>query len=289
MKEVFGSTQPPVFDLNEELIKELAGQQVNQRLAIPGVQRKLSVGFSNNKQEKSRLTIVGFLGGEYIVKPPAKEYPYMVEIEDLTMNLAIIVGIVTAVHTLIPFKDEFAYLIKRFDRHKKNKLACEDLCQLSNKQTSQKYRGSSEKAGKTIAKYSSYPGDDCLRFFELILFSFVTGNADMHLKNFTLLTEDEIRLSPAYDLLSTRLLLSKHVDAEEVALPINGKKQNIKAKDFYVFAESLSINHKVIDNIIVNYFKKVKVMHDLIDMSFLSKALREQYKELIDERLKTFK
>jgi serine/threonine-protein kinase HipA len=114
------------------------------------------------------------------------------------------------------------------DRVGVHKLAMEDMCQLTDRMTEEKYRGSLEAVGKKILQHCSHPGLDALRFFEVNLFSFLTGNSDMHLKNFSLIRsqDGEIRFSPAYDLLPTVLLLPE--DTEESALTMHGCPATIK-------------------------------------------------------------
>jgi serine/threonine-protein kinase HipA len=104
----------------------------------------------------------------------------------------------------------------------------EDMCQLTERLTEDKYHGSYEQIGKAIQKYSASPGLDVENFFEIVLFSFLTGNADMHLKNFSLLEQPGLgmTLSPAYDLVNTALV--NPADDEELALNLNGRKKNIK-------------------------------------------------------------
>lgn len=291
LKKLFNSIDPIIVDFKENDIEKLAYEYVSQKMALPGVQKKLSltlVKSEENEYRFNRLTIVGYLGGEYILKPPAKEFPFMPEIEDLTMHLASIAKINVALHGLIKMSNgKLAYVTKRFDRVNKRKIAVEDFCQLSNKFTEDKYKSSSERVGQLIRYYSSVPGDDCLKFFELILFCFIVGNADMHLKNFSLITQDlnNIRLAPNYDLLSTRLLIPKHQDPEELALPLNGKKSNIKRKDFEAFGRNLQIPDKVIHNSISLMTENWDNWKKMIDNSFLNNELRNQFQELIQERI----
>jgi len=283
-KKFFGSQIPPLVDLDMKKIKELAVESLGRSISVPGVQPKLSLDFRKEKGKESRLTIVG-LWGRFILKPPFEDYPEMPELEDLTMHLSEMLNINTAEHNLIKLKSgELAYLSKRFDRTKDGKLHVEDMAQLTETLTENKYRGSMEKIGKIILKYSSYPGIDTIRFFELTLFSFITGNSDMHLKNFSLLRneEDEIMLSPAYDLLSTKLLIPK--DKEELALPLNGKKSNLKKKDFDLFASQLGINEIALGKIYAKFGDSFPEMDKLINKSFLSKEMKEKYIALLDER-----
>jgi serine/threonine-protein kinase HipA len=181
---------------------------------------------------------------------------------------------------------ELAYLSKRFDRIKKNKLHVEDMAQLTETLAENKYRGSMEKIGKIILKFSDYPGIDVIRFFELTLFSFLTGNSDMHLKNFSLMRneEDEIILSPAYDLLATKLLLPN--DTEEVALTLNGKKNNLSRKDFDSFAENLKINSSALKRIYERFEQNFDEQYEIINKSFLTSQMKEKYIDLLKERRK---
>lgn len=222
------------------------------------------------------------------MKPPSPEYEQMPEIEDLSMHLAALCGIKTALHGLLPLKDgPLAYVTKRFDRMGKKKVAVEDLCQLSELLTEQKYRASHEQVGKIIRRYSSFPGDDALRFFELVLFSFVIGNNDMHLKNFSMFTGDikQIVLTPAYDILAVRLILSEKEDSEDMALTVNGKKNRIKAKDFFVLSERLGIPEKVVKRVLANQINAQGKMTTLINKSLLSSDLRAKFLQLIESRI----
>jgi serine/threonine-protein kinase HipA len=265
-------------------IKELAVEALGKSISVPGVQPKLSLDFKGKGGKENRLTIVG-LWGRFILKPPFEDYPEMPELEDLTMHLSELLNINTAEHSLSKLKSgELAYISKRFDRIKNGKLHVEDMAQLTGTLTENKYRSSMEKIGKAILKYSSYPGIDAIRFFELTLFSFITGNSDMHLKNFSLIRneEDEIMLSPAYDLLSTKLLLPK--DKEDLALPLNGKKSNLKKKDFDFFASQLGINETALKKIYTKFGDSFSEMKRFIDRNFLSKEMKEKYIALLDER-----
>lgn len=285
-KKFFGSQIPPLVDLDMKKIKELAVEALGKSISVPGVQPKLSLDFKGKGGKENRLTIVG-LWGRFILKPPFNEYPEMPELEDVTMHLSELLNINTAEHSLIKLKSgELAYISKRFDRTKNGKLHVEDVAQLTGTLTENKYRSSMEKVGKVILKYSSYPGIDAIRFFELTLFSFITGNSDMHLKNFSLIRneDNEIMLSPAYDLLSTKLLIPK--DKEDLALPLNGKKNNFKKKDFDLFATQLGINETALKKIYMRFGDLFQEMKTLINKSFLSKEMKEKYFALLDDRRK---
>lgn len=222
-KKFFGTTMMPKLELDKEKIAQLAQFTVNERLAVTGVQPKLSLSLEGEKGNK-RLTLVG-LWGDYILKPQSTDFLFMPEIEDLTMHLAKLFKIATAQHTLIRTSTgELAYITKRFDRVKGKKIHIEDLCQLSELQTEQKYKSSYERVGKIIKQYATNSGLDAIKYFRLVLFSFLTGNNDMHLKNFSLMhTEKGILLSPAYDLLNVNLVFPE--DIEDLALTLGGRKK----------------------------------------------------------------
>ncbi len=189
-KRIFGTAQAPVLGYSLSQMQELAKEVVQNQVTVPGVQAKLSFHFEPKRGEDNRLTLVG-VWGNYILKPPTTQFANLPENEDLTMHLANLLKIKTVPHSLIRLKSgEFAYITKRIDRVKEAKLPMEDLCQLSERLTEDKYKGSMEQIGKVIMQHSSNPLFDAQIFFELTLFSFLTGNADMHLKNFSLIDYD---------------------------------------------------------------------------------------------------
>ncbi len=285
-KKFFGTEIPPMIDFDLNDIEELAVKTLGRNISLTGVQPKLSLEIKSSKEEGRRLTIVGFWGN-YIFKPPFAKYPEMPENEDLTMHLAEQLKIKTAEHSLIRLKSgELGYISKRFDRTKIEKLHQEDMAQLIGNLTERKYSGSMEKIGKIILKHSTFSGNDVLRLFELILFCFITGNADMHLKNFSLLysEDDEILFSPAYDLLATKLLLPE--DKEELALTLNGKKSNLRKSDFDKFASSLGINEVALSNVYKKFTSSLNSLYSFIDKSFLADDTKEKYKDLINKRMK---
>lgn len=285
-KKMFGQLLAPELPYSEADLESLAKEVIQMQTAITGVQAKLSLHLTgNNKKESSkRFTIVGLWGG-YILKPPAVFYQQLPEVEDLTMHLASLAKIKTAPHSLIRLASgNLAYITKRIDRVKKGKLAMEDMCQLTERLTEDKYHGSYEQIGKTIQKYSATSGLDLINFFEVVLFSFLTGNADMHLKNFSLLEQSSLGmvLSPAYDLVNTSLVNPS--DDEDLALNLNGKKKKLKKKDFIAAMGSLKIDKKQQQNIFAKMEKaKLKWMNQ-IDISFLNAEFKEQYKKIIIER-----
>jgi serine/threonine-protein kinase HipA len=283
-KKMFGTKQAPIIDFNLKELEELAKQIVIKSVAVTGVQPKLSLEIEKHKNELSRLTIVG-LHGNYILKPPSTEYKELPQNEDVTMHLANLVKIKTAQHCLIKLASgEVAYITKRFDRNKKDKIAVEDFCQLTENLTEHKYRGSIEKVAKITQQFTTNKGFEALRLFELVLFCYLTGNADMHLKDFALIENalGEFELSPAYDLLSTALVIPD--DNEESALTINGKKSRLKKKDFDALALSMNINTKVLESIYGKFEKTLPNWIDFIKQSFLTKGMQKNYIELLQTK-----
>jgi serine/threonine-protein kinase HipA len=284
--KMFGNSTAPILDFNLKQLEELAKQIVTKSIAVTGVQPKLSLELVKSKNELSRLTIVG-LHGNYILKPPSIQYKEMPQNEDVTMHLASLAKIKTAQHCLIRLASgELAYLTKRFDRTKKEKIAMEDFCQLTENSTEHKYRSSIEKVAKTTYQYSINKGFEMLRLFELVLFCYLIGNSDMHLKNFALLENNlgEFELSPAYDLLSSELIVEN--DNEESALTINGRKNKLKRKDFDVLALNMQINTKVLESIYYKFEYIVPTWISFIKQSFLSKSMQKNYIELIERKHK---
>lgn len=283
-KKLFGTTTPPELPYTKDDIESLALQVVRSQVTVTGVQPKLSVDLEKEANGKKRFTIVG-LWGKYILKPQTELYVNLPENEDLTMHLATMVNIKTVPHSLIRLKDgSLAYITKRIDRDKKKgKIPMEDMCQLTEKLTEQKYKGSHEQIAKIIMLHSAYPVLDLLTYFEVLLFCYLTGNADMHLKNFSLYKPaNEYILAPAYDLLSTKLVLPD--DKDELALTLNARKRKLKKSDFNNLLNTYKIDEKVIENIYEKYRKIVPQWLNFIDTSFLPQQMKEEYKSIINKR-----
>lgn len=282
-RKIFESATVPVLPYTRANIKELAREIVSASTTVTGVQAKLSLDISRSHAgEHQRFTIVG-LWGRYILKPQTDRFANLPENEDLTMHMAEAVGIKTVPHSLIRFADgELCYITRRIDRTKKGvKIAMEDMCQLSERLTEDKYKGSYERIAKLIRKHSSAPLLDVINFWEVVLFSWLTGNADMHLKNFSLFRPaDDYMLTPAYDLLSTALAMPE--DDEELALTLNGKKKRIKRDDFEKAMRDSGMDEKAITNLFNRFLKAVPRWHGLIEDSFLPPDLREAYHDKID-------
>lgn len=285
-KKIFGLPIPPELPYTEDQMDELATQTVKSQMTVTGVQPKLSLHLAsgNNPKNPKRFTIVGLWGG-YILKPPTPHYPHLPEVEDLTMHLAAIAKINVVPHSLIRLQSgNLAYITKRIDRVKKTKLHMEDMCQLTERLSEDKYHGSYEQIAKAIMKYSVNPGLDVVNFFEQVLFSFLTGNADMHLKNFSLINQPETgpALSPAYDMVATVLVNPK--DNEDLALNLNGKKKRINRNDFIVAFNTLKLDVKQQENMFTKMEKAKNKWLDFIEISFLNNDFKAAYKELISNR-----
>lgn len=286
-KKMFGHSIPPVLPYSEDELEPLAAQIIKSQTTVTGAQPKLSLYLTkdNEKNVPKRFTIVGRWGG-YILKPPTLSYPFLPEVEDLTMHLAKISKIQVVPHSLIRLKSgNLAYITKRIDRKGKGKVHMEDMCQLTERLTEEKYIGSYEQIAKAIKKYSTNPGLDVINFFEILLFIYLTGNADMHLKNFSLIfnSPNNPVLSAAYDLVATALV--NPADDEDLALTLNGRKKKIKKKDFTAAFSTLKLEKKQQENIFNKFQKFKEKWIEMIHFSFLHKEFKDLYIALISERL----
>jgi len=286
-RKIFGTPHPPELPYSEDQMLQLAEKVVKSQTTVTGVQPKLSLHLDKlkKKDEPQRFTIVGLWGG-YILKPPTKQYQSLPELEDLTMHLAKISGIEVVPHSLIRLSSgQLAYITRRIDRKNEVNIHMEDMCQLTERLTEQKYNGSHEQIGKAIIKYSANPGLDIINFFEQVLFSFLTGNADMHLKNFSLIDKPELGyvLSPAYDMVASNLVVKG--DDEELALTLNGKKKKLWKKDFLEAINRFDIDPKAVENMFDKLKNSEQKWHKFIDASFIPDEMKKSYHELIYDRV----
>ncbi len=255
------------------------------KMSIQGVQPKLSAVLSI-KHEKFEIVDTG---GRYILKPQHPHFPQLPENEDLTMRLAKTTGLEVPLHGMIWSKDgSLTYFIKRFDRKGQNdKVPVEDFAQLAGLNRDTKYDYSMEKIVKIINKYCTFPVIEKVKLFKLVLFNFITGNDDMHVKNFSIINIDEkIQLSPCYDLVNTTIEYKK--PDEEIALPLKGKKKKLTKKILidYFGKEKCELTDKVINNVLASIHKAVPEWKELIAISFLSGEMKEKYLDLVNSRLK---
>ena len=218
--------------------------------------------------------------------PQTESYPQLPENEDLTMHLAEAAKISVVPHSLIRLADgKLGYLTRRIDRTKDGeKIDMEDMCQLTLHPTEYKYKGSHEQIAKTIIQYSDMPKLDLTNYMQQLLFCFVTGNNDMHLKNFSLYRPGRgYLLTPAYDLINVAIANPK--DKEELALPLSGRKSQLQMNDFLKSATAMGLEQNVVINLIENMHKAVPKWRSLIQRSFLTADMKEKYEQLVTLRL----
>ncbi len=288
VKRFFGTNTLPEIEIDDRALEEIAKENTNKGITVPGVQKKLSLHLRSDGKTP-RMTLVNYPAG-YILKPQVAEFECLPEAEQLVMTMADTTGISTVPHALIQNGDARAYITKRVDRKIDKagvqKLAMEDFCQLDLRLTQDKYRGSYERCAKVISRYSVQPKLDMTELFMRLVFSFVVGNSDMHLKNFSLIethaASGEYVLSPAYDLLPVNVIMPE--DAEEFALTMNGKKTHIRKKDFFVFAEECGIPKAPAEKMIAKIISLKPKYLELCGSSLLSRQLKERFSELIENR-----
>ena len=297
IRTFFNTSALPMLDATDEMIEFLAEESTRSGYTIPGVQKKLSLNLSTERD--IRLTIHDRPAG-FILKPQTKEYPFLPEAEDIIMRFADSSGIPTVPHALIRMNDNgYGYISRRIDRSfphvprltgSVKKYAMEDFCQLEERLTEDKYRGSYERCAAVIRTFSDRPGLDLAELFIRIVFCFLTGNSDMHLKNFSLIeTEPGSRrfiLSPAYDLLPVNLLLPE--DKDQTALTLNGKKRNILKKDFLAFASHCGLTEKTAERLIDKLVADIPAWEQLCATSFLPEDIKDSLISLIHDRRAVF-
>ena len=283
-RKFFGMREAPLLEYRHEDLDQLAEQIIRAQTSLTGVQPKLSLNLSKH-EGCSRLTIVG-LWGEYIFKPQTDMYPQLPENEDLTMHLAEATKIRVVPHSLIRLADgKLGYITKRIDRTKKGeKIDMEDMCQLTLHPTEYKYKGSHEQIAKVIKQHCDMPKLDLTNYMQVLLFCFVTGNNDMHMKNFSLYRPSRnYQLSPAYDLIN--VAIANPEDKEELALSLSGKKSNLKLNDFLRSATTMGLEENVVMHLIDNMRKAIPKWKSLIHASFLSEEMKDKYEQLIMSRM----
>jgi serine/threonine-protein kinase HipA len=283
--DFFGSKNSPIIPYALNQMKDLAKNVVERSVAVPGVQPKLSMSIVKDKFEKNaeRFTIVGALGGNYIFKPPNSDFVEMPENEHVTMRIAESFGIKVVPSSLVRLASgELSYITKRIDRAADGtKIHMIDMFQIT--EAFDKYKSSMEKVGKALQSYSENPILDKLFLFELTLFCYLTGNNDMHLKNFSMISKPSgWILAPAYDLLNVAIVNPD--DKEELALTLESKKNKLKLEDFVKFGTRLELNEKQIKGVFKRFLKNKQQAIDWIGKSFLSEKMKTNYLELLETR-----
>ena len=296
IRKFFGTSALPELNISEEVLVKLADESTGRGFTVPGVQKKISLHLESAGR-KPRLTLINYPTG-YILKPQTGIYEALPEAEYLVMQMAAKTGISTVPFALIYLDSShssLAYITKRIDRilparsHPGTELlAMEDFCQLDQRMTEDKYRGSYERCSKVISRYSQMPGIDLSELFLRIVFSFVTGNSDMHLKNFSLIETSAgsqvYQLSEAYDLLPVNVIIPE--DDEQMALTVNGKKHNIRRNDFLKFADSSGISCEAAMKMIQKILSMEERYLRLCEESWLPESMKERFCALIEERLR---
>lgn len=292
IRSFFGTTVLPELDISEETLKRIATESTNKGYTVPGVQKKMSLHLTTGGTP--RLTLVNYPTG-YILKPQTEAYRALPEAEYLVMQMARKTGISTVPFALIRIGEDIAYITKRIDRVLPTRkqphlqmLAMEDFCQLENRLTEDKYRGSYERCAKIVTRYSERPGLDLSELFLRVVFSFVVGNSDMHLKNFSLIETAERSgryvLSEAYDMLPVSCIIPN--DPEELALALNGKKRNLRRKDFLTFAEAAGLSKEAAEKMLRKVASMQETYATMCVESLIPDAMKERMTDLIAERVK---
>lgn len=293
IKKFFGTSKLPEIEIDDNTLNMLAAETSNKGFTVPGVQKKLSLHLVSDNR-KPRLTLVNYPTG-YILKPQVAEFEALPESEQLIMTMADMSGISTVPHALIKGNNGLAYITKRVDRvflgEKTEMLAMEDFCQLDLRLTEDKYRGSYERCAKILKQYSARVGIDMAEFYMRLVFCFIVGNSDMHLKNFSLIETAEgsgkYVLSPAYDLLPVNANMPS--DKEQFALAMNGKKMNIRKGDFLKFADVCGITRPTAEKMIDRLVKLTPKWIVMCDNSLLPDELKDRLKKIIAERAEVLK
>lgn len=284
IRRFFGTAELPDLMISPEVLEALTRESTNRGLTVPGVQKKLSLTLSH--EGRSRLTLLDYPTG-YILKPQAEEYRALPEMEFLVMTMAEATGIRTVPHALLTMEDgSFAYITRRVDRMDGQMPAMEDFCQLDRRLTEDKYKGSYERCAKIIREYAWAANYDLAELFLRLVFCFVTGNSDMHLKNFSLLESAEgsgqYGLSPAYDLLAVNVVSA---DTEEFALSMNGKKTHLRKKDFLLFAENAGIPGTAAQRMMRKVLSMKAKYEEMIADSYIPEDMKEALAALMRERM----
>ncbi|MDD5561756.1 MAG: HipA domain-containing protein [Candidatus Omnitrophica bacterium] len=274
IKEIFGTSELPAIEFSLREVSQKA-QQLTGKLSISGTQPKLSVKLD---KESSSLIVVAE-GGEYILKPQNPAFQNIPQNEQCCMDMAAEFKIDVPPHCILPLKDgSLAYIVKRFDRVSGIKIHQEDFSQILE---TDKYKGSIEQIGRKLSETSTAPGYDTQLLFERAVFNFIIGNGDAHLKNYSIAYKDKdsIRLTPAYDIVCSKLVIPTEEDS---ALSINGKKNGLKRDDFDKLADYLNVPIKIRYE---KFQKSLTVMEPVIKASDITKEDQEQFIKIIKERL----
>lgn len=255
----------------------------SDKMSIQGVQPKLSAIL---KPREGCFEIVD-RDGRFILKPNPLPYEEVPANEALSMTLAKHAGIEVPPHGLLAAIDgSWVYAIRRFDRAGRNeRLHVEDFAQLSGATRDTKYASSLEQVAKVVETHCSFPAIEKADLARRLLFCFLIGNEDMHLKNFSLIAEKgKVRLAPAYDLLNSTLVLENA--SEESALPLRGRKRKLSRADWidYFCRERLKLPEVILNGILSDLHDGLAEWTEVIRRSYLSPARQEIYLEILKDR-----
>ncbi len=275
IKAMFDTSELPIIEFGLQEVSQKA-QQSTGKLSISGIQPKLSVKV--DRKNNSLISVAD--GGEFILKPQTAAFPYIPENEQCCMDIAEKFKITVPPHCLLPLKDgSLSYIVKRFDREAGAKIHQEDFAQILGSRD--KYQGSVEQIGHKLKEISTGPGYDAQLFFERVVFNFIIGNGDAHLKNYSITykNKETIRLAPAYDIVCSKLLIPNEEDS---ALSINGRKNKLKREDFDSLADYLNIPLKIRYE---KFEKSSGLIKTIILGSEIRKEAQDQFIQIIKERL----
>lgn len=281
-RAVFGTADVPRLSLPPDSIEDRAREQLRAGRGLTGVQRK----FSADLDRADKRIILGDVMSGYLIKPQTPDYPNLPEIEALTMRLAELANLDVAPSTLLRTDEgELVYVTRRVDRlDDGTALRQEDMAQLTDRLTEDKYRGSHEQVGKAIKQYCTIPRLEQVKYFRSVLFCYLTGNNDAHLKNWSLTRQLDGKwaLTPLYDQVAVRLVLSEKLDPEELALPLLGRRSKFTLDNFLAFAKTLELPEVVARAQIKVLLDVVSEWQYCIANSFLSMEMKEDFLELVE-------
>ncbi|MEX2186041.1 MAG: HipA domain-containing protein [Pirellulales bacterium] len=282
LRALFRSGKAPRLDIEVSKLHTAALAMVGHT-SLSGVQKKISVNLSADRETLQ----VAAEGGRYILKPQTGTYPALPENEHVTTQLAKLVDIEVAPSGLVSLKDgSLAFVTRRFDRLPDGrKVRQEDFCQLAEKSPKEKYIGSAELCVRLLNRYASEPPIEILKFFRMLVFAWWTGNGDMHLKNFSLLADEDgfIKLTPAYDLVCTRLVLPD----DTMSLSMVGRKDRLRRKDWLAFAAYCGLPERTATRVLNRQASVKSTAFELVERSFLPDEQKADYATLLEERTET--
>ena len=277
-RKLFGTSRVPEIAVERAKLHTFA-LAMTGKTTLPGVQQKISLGYAS---DRSRLQLEAGKG-RFILKPQQNAFPDMPQNEHVTMLLAEACGIEIPAFGLVRLTDgSLGYLVRRFDRLDDGaKVPTEDFCQLGGWFPGQKYDPSNEDLVKLLRRYASETLIDVRRFFQRVVFSWWTGNGDMHAKNYSLMASapGHYQLSPAYDLVCTRLVLPN----DDLALTVGGKKARFHRKDWEQFGVWCRLPVKAVGAVLDSLAASAEEATALVTRSYLPPDARDAYVALLDE------